>query len=754
MKSRKGRSEMRDAVGFLLFLFLSVNGFAGQWEAYLSSDEVTTIWADEEILFWGSTGGAVIENLSTGEQSKIHTANSTLKSNRITAVAKDGSGRLWIGTGGYGLAMGSEGRWKLFSTRTYSLPSDNVTAIAAFGDTVVVGTSIGVARFIDGKFSDYYVSSDWLVEGRGDDFVNCVAVNGEMMLVGTNDGLFSLHDRFTWSRVHEDTVISLDYDGTGSFWFIAGRQKIGIEVYRFDGVTKRRITNNGIPTNMAVRSISARSDTVWIATEWGPRRFDIQADRWIRELHNLSLLQQDCYSLYVSHGGRVWLATRDSSVAEFVIADNDTAWVFHKSGGPAGNYVEDIAIDINGNVWFTTGERGFKPWARGMSIGILMFDGKKWHRFGYGYNGVLKSNLAYRVESNPLDKSVWIGYWDAGLVRYGLEDSTWTSYSNRLRSQVVPDVYVDKKGRVFFGQYGSPTFRGGVGIICPVSDCDTLITFYLQGEPCMNAKWITAIGPGPSGSVMTGNYAIEGDDEVHLIKIGLSVKNKNDDYCQRWQAATNYLGGYCHDISLDSSNVAWLGTDGGLSAFDPETQRWSKVTSAIGKVFDIEVDKFNRKWVATDRGLWVLTQVGQGLSQADFKTDFYDNSNSPLPDLPVMAIEFDADGYLWIGTDNGGIFRFKPDEPETTVTKVKAWVDVYPNPFDFRKSSVLSFNGCKPGTQVEIYTLTGEKVAELDCGESLSKSQMDRIGMVSGIYIYHAYAENGKKFVGKFVVIR
>ncbi|MGQ9602715.1 MAG: ligand-binding sensor domain-containing protein [bacterium] len=743
---------MRNAIWILFFLITSGSGFAAEWEAYVHSNDVNAIWADNELLFWGSTCGAVIETLSTAGQYKIHTANSSLKSNQITAVAMDASGRLWIGTDGRGLAMRSANRWELFSATTYSLPSDNVTAITTYGNTVVVGTSIGVARFIDGRLSDYYVGEDWDYEG--DDRINSVAVNMEMMLVGTNNGLFKLDlDEMSWSQVHQDTIASIDYDGKGKFWFIAVKQRKDREIYRFDGTTKEKITRDGIGTAL-VRNISASGDTVWIATEWGPRRMSMVDNRWLNESRNLTLKQQDCYTIHVSRGGKVWLATRDSSVAEFVETVAHTAWVFHKSDGPAGNYVEDIAVDIEGNVWFATGERGFKPQVRGIDIGILMFDGKNWNRYGRGYD-ILTSDIAYRIESNPVDRSIWVAYWDAGLVRYGLDDCKWTSHQKNLKSKVVSDVYVDRKGRVFFGQYKADSpYGGGIGVLDPKSG--TLI-FYQRDDTCMKADYVTAIGPGPSGSCMTGNYAIEGEDEVHLIDIGDTVHSKTDDYCTSWPAATNYIGGYCHDISLDSTNIAWLGTDGGLSAFDPGSQKWYRVTWQIGKVFDIEVDKYNRKWVATDRGLWTLTKVGKGLAPEDFMIDLYNNSNSPLPPLPVLAIEFDDDGYLWIGTDNAGIFRLKPEKPDTTgpvVPLTTPWVDVYPNPYDFRKNASLGFVGCKPGTRVTIYTVTGERVAELDCGDSLSYFQMRGMGIVSGIYIYSGYAEDGSRFVGKFVVIR
>ena len=98
---------------------------------------------------------------------------------------------------------------------------------------------------------------------------------------------------------------------------------------------------------------------------------------------------------------------------------------------------------------------------------------------------------------------------------------------------------------------------------------------------------------------------------------------------------------------------------------------------------------------------------------------------------------------------------------------VEAWVDAYPNPYEEdapvydadgnfvgRHVDKIRFRGFKPGSRIKIYTITGELVAEIDAASAWTKEAMEENETVSGLYIYHAYAEDGREFVGRIAVIR
>ena len=157
--------------------------------------------------------------------------------------------------------------------------------------------------------------------------------------------------------------------------------------------------------------------------------------------------------------------------------------------------------------------------------------------------------------------------------------------------------------------------------------------------------------------------------------------------------------------------------------------------------------------MATSTGLYVLK--GYGTRWTDFSDDYekYDASNSPLDDSPVKALAFDADGALWIGTGGGGIFKLTLPHEESA----KQWVDVFPNPYyawQDTDGEGIRFLGFKPGSMVSIFTVAGDLVAEMDPTGPWHCTNTDGEDVVSGVYVYHSYAENGQEFIGKLVIVR
>jgi hypothetical protein len=331
-------------------------------------------------------------------------------------------------------------------------------------------------------------------------------------------------------------------------------------------------------------------------------------------------------------------------------------------------------------------------------------------------------------------------------MRYDPGPGTWHGLNSFLESNVVSDVYVDPEGRVFFGEY-----LVGMGVLCSEDSC--LHYSFEDDFPCVETKCVTAIGPGPGGP-MIGSYLNPGVgclDAVVELDVGADCFIKDDDNCRTWSAVQGYASGNAYDFETDPYGVTWLAGSGGLSSFDGT---WRKVNTGLGDVWDVEVDAFGDKWVATAEGLYVLK--GEGTQWSDFSDTYekYDASNSPLDDSPVKALSFDADGALWIGTGGGGIFKLtvsRQEEPS------RHWVDVYPNPYYAWKDSDgegIRFLGFRPGSMISIFTVSGDLVAEIDPRDPWHCKNTDGEEVVSGVYIYHSHAENGREFMGKLVIVR
>jgi hypothetical protein len=84
-------------------------------------------------------------------------------------------------------------------------------------------------------------------------------------------------------------------------------------------------------------------------------------------------------------------------------------------------------------------------------------------------------------------------------------------------------------------------------------------------------------------------------------------------------------------------------------------------------------------------------------------------------------------------------------------------VQAYPSPYNEWKedfNAPVRFAGCKPDARVRIYALDGTFVAEVGCEETWDMRNQKGKEVVSGVYIFHTYAEDGSEFIGRIVVIR
>ncbi len=727
---------MRIITTTLLILFLASTAvMAAQWEVHLKSNVVTSICVDGDYVYWGSTGGVVIMQLTTGAQDKIVKQVGGLTSNVITAIATDADGRLWIGTESRGVCVFYQDSWTNYSTGTLHLPSDQVTDIGTYANVTCVGTKGGISIFEDGSFKKFFTGSDWYSSDCSG--VNCVALSDDRIIVGTDCGAFEYtYDLAIWESIIDGReIIDADYDGKNLFWLVASDS-----VYTYDGQDVGTVSKIFIEPDV-IRGIAASDSIIWLATSNGPTKFDFTNSYWVRNKNGIDFHLLDTQPIFLTDDGVPWLATQEG-LAQLI----DSTWVFYQASGPATNYIEDIAVDWEDRVWCATGTRG--GGAEDAIKGILRYDGFEWEQIR---TPAITHNNVYCVEVSPVDGSVWIGMWDIGngdLMRYDAETCQWTSFQSLLASRVISDIYIDQDGHVVFGEY-----LHGLGVMC---DEDEIIT-YVKGEPseCIGSQCVTAIGPGPGGSIMVGDFMLcEG--EVYQLDIGASCSDKDDDFCMRWSSRDGFVRGSVNSITLDPFGVVWLATTGGLSAYDGS---WHAVSTSMGAVWDVKVDKWGTKWVASDVGLWALHGFGTEWEDFAKSYDFYDSYNSPLPDAPIKAVALGADGALWVGTGGGGIYKFMPPKPVVTT---RAWVDAYPNPFEFNcphegrihEADYLSFRGCKPGTDITIYTLTGDLVIRLRSGEHWSRQQMEDQGIVSGVYIYRAFAEDGSEFVGRIVIIR
>ncbi|MCK9159208.1 MAG: helix-turn-helix domain-containing protein [Bacteroidaceae bacterium] len=106
-------------------------------------------------------------------------------------------------------------------------------------------------------------------------------------------------------------------------------------------------------------------------------------------------------------------------------------------------------------------------------------------------------------------------------------------------------------------------------------------------------------------------------------------------------------GSFIKKVFEDKSDRLWLGTTNGLYCYDTHTKKISSISSSIGMVTAIRESDSGEIWVLTDNN-------GFFRISSDGKLHSYSSA------LSFSSFAFTTDGYLWMGTEDGGLYLFNP----------------------------------------------------------------------------------------------
>jgi len=213
---------------------------------------------------------------------------------------------------------------------------------------------------------------------------------------------------------------------------------------------------------------------------------------------------------------------------------------------------------------------------------------------------------------------------------------------------------------------------------------------------------------------------------------------------------------FVESIAIDNSGTKWIGTNGGLTAFDGTTwTTWNTSNSGLphNGVTSVVIDSNGTKWIGTlsslaafdgttwatwntsNSGLphnWVKSiaidasatrwiGTGDGLAAFDGANwTTWNFSTSLLHGKFVNSIAIDGSGTKWLGTDGGGMSAFNENGIPVGMEEYKLpseniSIKTFPNPFT--TSTTIEFE--LPQTSIvsiQIFNCIGAKVAELHNG--------------------------------------
>jgi ligand-binding sensor domain-containing protein len=364
--------------------------------------------------------------------------------------------------------------------------------------------------------------------------------------------------------------------------------------------------------------------------------------------------KSDVRSVFVDHGGTLWLATAGGAFfftsgapGELNIADNTVA----------GIGVRALAQDQTGNMWFALDSGGallYSPTRKETQriplverdrVSTIFTDreGNVW--FGTD-NGAVRADVYGFVDFNTSR-----GLLDNSVNEIVEEPATASAERNHPGGK----LWVVTAGgvSVMQGERLVPLegFRANIGGRCVAFDKNGAAWFATeQGVFKLDAQSLTQLNQGNGlASDNVGWIAATAGGSRVVIATAKGVDLIKDGALTQ----VDQLSGYdVRHVAEDENERLWFSTDKGVVTLEPGTGAISQLDAASG-LYDNDV-----RWIAAAGGRMVIA-TGRGVQLCDNSIAAPGATRkSPLINIdsePASTVMVDRQGYLWIGTDDGQV---------------------------------------------------------------------------------------------------
>jgi len=448
--------------------------------------------------------------------------------------------------------------------------------------------------------------------GLPDDSVTAVLQTHDGYLwVGTSSGLarfdglkFTVMSPQDWKSNAPICITALCEDSKNRLWI--GTQDYGLLCYE-NGVVNSRSNLDGLRAQTINSIAEDANGTLWLGTPSGLERLDGPA---FTHFTSKNGLPNDFVSnVHVARSGTVWITTR-GGMCRF--KNSRLEPVPFQTDNPGRN-PESLGVYE---------DRSGKLWAFGDTYLVNLTDGKHLNHFGTG--DAASTRIWSLCEGR--EGELWIGTSGKGLYCFAGEKFVApTLYNGELTSDVRA-ICEDRQGNLWLGTYS-----------------DGLVRLQPRNIRVLN----TAAGlPNRSAVCLAFNpqgHAWIGFDRAGLYEgsAGTFAHVPNDIL----PSLQNLVSTVCV-----TSNSLWAGTPG-AGLYCIENQKCMRLTTVNGlsddNILALAVDSENALWVGTAARLHRIANgamTGFGTAEG-------------LPDQPVTSILPSRNGGVWLGFNNGALFR-------------------------------------------------------------------------------------------------
>ena len=545
----------------------------------LSDSHIKNIFEDPEGMIWIATSEGGLDRLDREKDRFIHYRHdphdpASISDNSITCITGDAQGNLWVGTrfGGLNRLDKKTDRFTRYKYQTAGNSISDSTVTAVMEDSrhqLWVGTENGGLNLLEpgtGRIT-HFQHSDKDGGSLSNNSVQCLYEDHwHRLWIGTRGGgLDELNpdekrfhhfrnDPLNTSSLSRNIILSMAADDKDNLWI--GTENGGLSILnlkdeRFVNYGHDDLDNTTLSNNSIYSVYRDPQNNMWLGTfSGGVDLYNKDANQFAAYRHNSSVNSPGNDNILEFHedsNGYIWIGTDGGGVDRFDPRKDSFIHFTHQptnSQSICGNYIPALSADGNGNIWMGS-----------VADGTSVFDPvkKTWRLLRkdrakeYGIGG---NNIAAMMLDN--DKDLWIGSWDGGLScfesRTGrfLPPASFVANTNDRSPSLVVSMLTDSKGLIWFGTYDKGLDR----------------------------------------------YDKKTKSFTHFMHDSSRNSLSNNDV---------------YSICEDKKGNIWIGTKSGLNRFDPQTGRFTLISTRDGlpddHILGILEDDRGNLWVSTNQGL-------------------------------------------------------------------------------------------------------------------------------------------------------
>jgi signal transduction histidine kinase/CheY-like chemotaxis protein/ligand-binding sensor domain-containing protein len=347
--------------------------------------------------------------------------------------------------------------------------------------------------------------------------------------------------------------------------------------------------------------------------------------------------------------GFIWVGTADGlnryDGYKFRVYRND----IKDTSSIGGSYIQNIAEDVEGNIWVAT-----------IGGGLNKFDRKtnRFHRYRHDEKNInsIASDFVTRVAVDKYGK-IWAATQYSGLDVFDPKRGIFLHY---LHKQNDPKSIIGNEISAIFNDSQNNIWVGTAN--------NGLSKFDRETQSFVNYKHIEGDKGSISGNRITAIFEDSGQKLwVGTQEKGLNLYNGHTGTFKHFLHDPRNPNSLCHNsiqsITEDDNHNLWIGTEnGGLSIYSYAWEQFFTYshddvdnTSLGGNSVDvIRKDKDGNMWIGVFGGGVNLYKK----SAADFTHYKHSSQPTSLSNDYVLSIFEDENYNIWLGTDGGGLNLF------------------------------------------------------------------------------------------------